>query len=83
MELGLDFAKKDLLRLCLGAAGALYAGFLLMVMVHLPLTGLGSRCAGFGCPVFVGDVFPSKLGGAASLESAGAILGHTTQTHAS
>lgn len=54
-----------------------------MVMVCLPMTGLGSLCAEFGCSVFMGDVFPSKLGGAAALESAGAILMQTTQTHAS
>lgn len=75
VELGLDFAKKDLLRLSSGAAGALYAGVLSLVMVRLPMVmGLGSCCAGFGCSVLSGGVFPFKLGGAAALESAGPIL---------
>lgn len=74
VERGLDFARKDLLRLSLGAAGALCAGVLSPVMVQLlTVMGLGSRCAGFGCSVFMGGgqgVFPFKLGGAAVLESA-------------
>ena len=63
----------DELRPCLGDAGVLSAGLSLVVMMCFPGRVWGSPCAGLGCSAFIGEGFPSKLGGAADPESVGSI----------
>lgn len=83
-ELGLDFAKMDVLRPHQGEAGALLCRLVSgEAVIPTKVLGGGNHCAGFGWSSFPGEGSPSRVGGAADLESVGSSPVQSLQTHTS